>query len=156
VSEGWTENSNGNWLLIDGGEHEATVYKTDFEWRTVWNGARDGKARRLKAKHLTAEEQMTATEAAIAEGANSIKWWPPDDRWQTTKKGDGYYRRLSGATISVKRTRRGSWCVTNGSASLGSFGRTSWFASDAEARSAFDAFTRGEGGWHWVARDEAA
>jgi hypothetical protein len=155
VSEGWIENSNGNWVLLDDGL-EATVYRAGSEWGAVWNGAPDGRARKLKAKHLTAEEAMAAAEAAIAEGANSIKWWPPDDQWRITTKGDSYYRRHHGGTISVKRTRRGSWYVTNGSASLGCFGRTNWFASDGEARTAFDAFARGEGKWHWVARDEAA
>jgi hypothetical protein len=155
MREGWVENSKGNWVLLDGGCLEATVYKAGSEWGVIWNGAPDGRARKLKAKH-PAEEAMAATEAAIAEGANSIKWWPPDDQWQKTRKGDGYYRRHSGATISVKRTTRGSWFVTNGSAALGCFGRTKWFASDAEARSAFDAFARGDGEWHWVARNEAA
>jgi hypothetical protein len=155
MSDGWVENGKGNWVLLDG-DHEATVYRTDLDWRAIWNGASDGRARKLKAKHPTAEEAMAAAETAIAEGPNSMKWWPPDDQWRKTTRGDGYYRRYSGATISVKRTTRGSWFVTNGTASLGRFGRTNWFASDAEARNAFDGFTRGEGDWHWVARNEAA
>jgi hypothetical protein len=155
MDEGWVENSNGNWLLIDGREHEATVHKTDFEWRTVWNGAPDGKARRLKAKHPTAEEQMTATEAAIAEGANSIKWWPPDDQWKQSKSG-GYYRAQNGQLISVKKARTGSWFATNGSASLVRYGRKAWFPTAEEARAAIDAFARREGDWHWVSWSDAA
>jgi hypothetical protein len=156
VEEGWVENSNGNWVLIESGELEATVYKTDFEWRTVWNGAQDGKARRLKAKYETAEKAMVAAETAIAEGPNSICWWPPDDRWQTTKKGDGYYRKHNGQVVSVKRTRTGSWFATNGSASLGRYGRTAWFPTAEEARTAVDAFARREGDWHWVSWSETA
>ena len=37
----------------------------------------DDKPRRLKGKHPSAEEAIAATEAAIAEGQKSMKWWPP-------------------------------------------------------------------------------
>jgi hypothetical protein len=128
----WIENSNGNWVLIDDGV-EATVYEAGDEWSAVWNGAPDGKARRLKAKYSTSEEAIAAVEAAIAEGPNSMRWWPPDDQWLPTKKG-GYYRKYNGVVISVKQARSGAWFVTNGSASLGRYGRTTWFTTDAEAR----------------------
>jgi hypothetical protein len=155
VSEGWTENSKGNWVLRDDGDLEATVYKAGSEWGTVWNGARDGSARRLKAKHATAEEAMAAAESAIAEGSNSIKWWPPDEQWQQSQKG-GYYRKHDGQLISVKKAKSGSWFATNGSASLGRYGRTAWFPTAEEARAAVDAFASGASEWHWVARNEAA
>jgi hypothetical protein len=135
MTEGWVENSNGNWVLLDDGL-EATVYRAGSEWRAVWNGAPDGRARKLKAKLSTAEEAMAAAEAAIAEGPNSIKWWPPDEQWLQSQKG-GYYRKHDGQMISVKKASSGSWCATNGSASLGRYGRTNWFASDSEARNAF-------------------
>jgi hypothetical protein len=61
----WIENSNGNWVLIDDGV-EATVYEAGDEWRAVWNGASDGKPRRLKAKYSSDTEAMAATETAIA------------------------------------------------------------------------------------------
>jgi hypothetical protein len=155
MGEDWRENSNGNWLLIEDGKLEATVYAAGSEWGSVWN-ASDGRARRLKAKHQTAEEAMTATEAAIAAGPSSIFWWPPDDQWQTTKKGDGFYRKHSGQLISVKQAKTGSWFATNGTASLGRYGRTTWFPTAAEARAAVDALARGEGEWHWVSRSDAA
>jgi hypothetical protein len=47
------------------------VYAAGSEWGAVWN-APDGRARRLKAKHQTAEEAMAAAEAAIAAGLSSI------------------------------------------------------------------------------------
>jgi hypothetical protein len=84
-----------------------------------------------------------------------MKWWPPDDQWMPTKTG-GYYRRLNGDVISVKKAKSGSWFVTNGSAFLGRYGRTSWFATDAEARNAFDAFADGGGDSQWIRRSDAA
>jgi hypothetical protein len=151
----WTENRNGNWVLIGDDGIEATVYKSGDEWGGVWNGAEDGKPRRLKAKYTSATEAMAATESAIAEGSNSLRWWPPDDQWLPTKT-DGYYRRHNGTVVSVKRTKRGSWFVTNGNASLGRYGHTTWFTTDAEARTAFDTFPRGSDGWQWIRRSDAA
>jgi hypothetical protein len=156
MSDGWRENSNGNWVLIDGGELEATVYETDLGWGGVWNGAVDSKPRRLKGKHPTADEAMATAEAAIAEGPNSMKWWPPDDKWQTTIKGDGYYRKHNGQLISVKKAKSGSSFATNGSSSLGHHGRTAWFPAAEEARAAVDAFASGAGEWHWVSWSDAA
>jgi hypothetical protein len=155
MSDGWVENSNGNWLLLDDGYLEATVYKAGSEWGSVWNGAPDGRARKLKAKYPTADEAMAAAETAIAEGPNSIKWWPPDDQWQPTKKG-GHYRKHNGQVISVKQAKTGSWFATNGSALLGRYGRTAWFPTAQETRAAVDAFARREGDWHWASRSDAA
>ena len=98
---------------------------------------------------------MSAAEAAIEAGENSMGWWPPDDQWLPTKNG-GYYRKHKGMIISVKQAKSGSWFVTNGSASLGRYGRTTWFSTDAEARSAADAFTHGTGEWQWVRWAESA
>jgi hypothetical protein len=154
MSNGWVENTNGNWLLLDDGL-EATVYRAGPEWGTVWNGAPDGRARKLKAKHPTAEEAMGAAEAAIAEGPNSMKWWPPDEQWQQSQKG-GHYRKQDGQLISVKKAKSGSWFATNGSASLGRYGRAAWFPTAEEARVAVDAFARREGDWHWVSWSDAA
>jgi hypothetical protein len=150
----WVENSNGNWVLLDDGL-EATVYRAGSEWRAVWNGAPDGRARKLKAKLSIAEEAMAAAEAAIAEGPNSIKWWPPDEQWQQSQKG-GCYRKHSGQVISVKKSKTGSWFATNGGASLGRYGRTAWFPTAEEARAAVDAFANGVGEWHWVSWSDAA
>jgi hypothetical protein len=104
---------------------------------------------------LVALIRYAATEGAIAEGPNSMGWWPPDDQWLQTKKG-GFYRKHNGIVISVKRASSGSWYVTNGSASLGRYGRTNWFSTDAEARSAVDAFVRGSGEWQWIRWSEVA
>ena len=80
-----------------------------------------------------------------------MSWWPPEDEWLPTKKG-GYYRKHSGVVISVKRAKSGSWFATNSSASLGRYGRTTWFSSDADARAAVDALAQGVGDWHWVSQ----
>ncbi len=154
MSDSWRENSNGNWLLIEDDELEATVYAAGSEWGAVWN-APDGRARRLKAKHPTAEETIAAAEAAIALGANSLMWWPPDEQWLRTQKG-GYYRKHNGQVIAVKKTRTGAWFATNGGASLGRYGRTTWFPTAEEARAAVDAFATGAGEWHWVSWSNAA
>jgi hypothetical protein len=151
----WIETSNGNWVLPGDGGIEATVYAAGSEWGANWNGAPDGKRRRLKAKYSSSEEAIAAVETAIAEGANSMKWWPPDEQWLQTKAG-GHYRKLNGSMVSVKKAKSGSWFVTNGSASLGRHGSTTWFATDAEARSAFDAFAGGSDEWQWIRRSYAA
>ena len=155
MSEGWTENSNGNWVLIEDGELEATAYQTDLGWGGVWNGAPDGKVRRLKGKHTSPDEAISTVEQAITEGAKSMKWWPPDDEWQQTKIG-GYYGKHNGQLISVKKAKTGSWFATNGGASLGRYGRTTWFPTAVEARAAVDAFANGAGEWHWVSWSDAA
>jgi hypothetical protein len=155
VSDRWRENSNGNWVLIEDGELEATVYKTDLGWGSVWNGALDGKSRRHKGKHASAEEAIAATEAAIAEGQKSMKWWPPDDQWQQRKAG-GYYRKHNGRLISVKKAKTGSWFATNGDASMGRHGSTTWFPSPEEARAAVDPVANGGGEWHWVSWSDVA
>ncbi len=151
----WKETGNGNWVLLGDDGVEATVYQATDRWGAIWNGAPDGKPRHLKAKYPSAEEAIAATEAAIAEGSSSMKWWPPEDQWLPAKKG-GYYRKHNGVVISVKQARTGSWFVTNGTASLGRYGRTTWFATDAEARNAFDAFAGGSGEWQWIRRSDAA
>src|SRR6266702_1148775 len=105
----WKENGNGNWVLIDDyGDLVSTVYARNDSWRAIWNGARDGKARRLKATFDTAEDACRAAETAIAEGKGSTKWWPPDDEWLPTKTG-GYYRKRGGSIVSVKESKTKSW-----------------------------------------------
>jgi hypothetical protein len=155
MGDEWIKTDNGNWVLPGDDGVEATVYRAGSEWGAVWNGAPDGKTRRLKAKLPTAAEEIAATEAGIAEGADSVRWWPPDDQWLPTKK-EGFYRKHNGMVISVKQAKSGSWFAANGSASLGRYGRTTWFSTDSEARSAADALVRGSGEWQWVRWSEVA
>ena len=70
----WRENAKGNWVLIDGGDLTATVHSTGNGWGAIWNGAADGKARRLKMKFRSAEEAMGIVDSAIAEGERSPRW----------------------------------------------------------------------------------
>ena len=151
----WKESATGNWLLVGDAGIEATVYQAGSDWGAVWNGASDGKSRRLKAKHESPEETMAAAEAAIAAGEGSRLWWPPDHQWLPTKKGV-FYRKHNGMVISVKQARSGSWFATNSSATLGRYGRTTWFSTDAEARSAADAYAGGLGEWQWIRWKEVA
>jgi len=155
MDDEWIETDNGNWVLAGDDGLEATVYRAGTEWGAVWNGAPDGKARRLKAKLPSAAETIAAAGLAIAEGPNSMRWWPPDDQWLPRQKG-GYYRKHNGMVISLKPAKSGSWFVTNGSASLGRYGRTTWFATEAEARNAFDAFARGSYELQWIRWSEVA
>jgi hypothetical protein len=67
----WIETDKGNWVLPGDDEVEATVYRAGSEWGAVWNGAPDGKARRLKAKHSTAREPRLAVQAAIETDAQA-------------------------------------------------------------------------------------
>jgi hypothetical protein len=93
---------------------------------------RSSKLRGLKAKYSIADEAMAAVETAIKEGQASLKWWPPEDQWQPAKKG-GYYRKHKGVVISVKQAKSGAWFAANGSASLGRYGRTTWFTTGSDA-----------------------
>jgi hypothetical protein len=149
--EGWRETSNGNWVLLGIEIVEATVYATaDCRWGAIWNGALDGKPRRLKAKLDTAEEACRAVETAIEEGDWSEMWWPPEDQWQKGKKGN-CYRKVNGITVSIKQARSKSWYAVNSAGGrIGFCGRTSWFATEAQARSAVDALASGIGEWRWV------
>ena len=150
----WKETENGNWVLLDDGV-VATVYKAGNEWGAVWNGAPDGKPRRLVAKLPSSDETISAAETAIAEGERSLRWWPPECDWRQNKKGDGFYRKHNGLTISVKQAKSGSWYAINlHGALLRQGGRPTWFASAAEARNAVDGFADGIGTWTWVARKE--
>jgi hypothetical protein len=86
----WKETTNGNWVLIDTGDLIATVHSTENGWGAIWNGAADGRGRRLKVKFQSAEEAMRIVESAIAEGeryavnmhglrlgqANRTTWFP--------------------------------------------------------------------------------
>jgi hypothetical protein len=154
MTEGdWRETGNGNWVLPGLEGVEATVYTThDSMWGAIWNGALDGKPRRLKAKLDSAEEACRAIETAIEEGEQSLRWWPPDDHWQKSKKG-GCYRKLNGGTVSVKQAKSKAWYAVNAVGGLVGIGdRPSWFATETEARSAVDALASGTGEWRWVTR----
>jgi hypothetical protein len=148
----WRETNNGNWVLIDG-VLQATVYATEGSlWGGIWNGAGDGKARRLKEKCDSAEEACRAVESAIEEGESSLRWWPPDDTWAARKDG-GCYRKLNGLVISVKQAKSKSWYVVNSAgALLGRSGRAAWFPTEGEARDAANASAAGVGDWGWVSR----
>ena len=57
MSEKWIENSKGNWVWVSSDRLRATVYGThDGMWGAIWNGAVDGRPRRLKAKFECAED----------------------------------------------------------------------------------------------------
>ena len=146
----WHETESGNVALIEDGELEATVYRAGPSWGAVWNGAADGRPRRMKQKCDDPETAMSSVETAIAEGKDSMRWWPPDDEWQKTKKG-GFYRKLNGLTVSVKQAKSGSWYAVNSAGEfLGNGGRTTWFSTDNEARAAVNAIAAGCGDWTWV------
>jgi hypothetical protein len=152
MSDGdWRETANGNWVLPGTEGIEATVYATrDSEWGVVWNGARDSKARRLKKKFDSAENACRAAEAAIREGEQSLKWWPPEGQWQKGKKG-GAYRKANGSVSSVKQARSGSWYAVNSAGRLlGQSGRACWFSTEGAARDAVDATASGSSQWSWV------
>jgi hypothetical protein len=146
------ENENGNWVLAFDGSVEATVYATaDGQWGAIWNGASDGKARRLKGKYDQANHACDAVDLAIEEGEKSLRWWPTDDQWQMAKKG-GFYRKINGLTVSVKQAKSGSWFAVNAAGGfLGKNGRPTWFSTEKEALAAVDTLAVSGGGWRWVA-----
>jgi hypothetical protein len=153
MSEGWMVNSKGNWVWVD---HfigvRATVYRgADGLWGAIWNGAKDHRTRRLKGKFEDAQEAQSSLVVADLEGELSDRWWPPDDEWLESKKG-GYYRKINGAVISVKRAKSGSWYVVQAGVLLGRGGSPAWFATADQARTAADEFATGRGGYSWVFR----
>lgn len=151
--EGWTENENGNWVLLDNYGVEATVYRTEMGWRAIWNGADNGQPRRLKGSFDCPDEAMSAVEDAIEEGERSPEWSVPVSESRRTRKGDGIYRMDHGVTYSVKRARSGSFYAVNMYGQLlGQAGRPTWFPTETAARKAVNALIRGEGGWTWVKR----
>ena len=144
MDSGWHETESGNWVLIEGGALEATVYVTGSSWGAIWNGAADGRPRRMKQKCDDPETAMASVETAIAEGKDSLRWWPPDQQWQPTKKG-GWYRKLNGLIVSVKQAKSGSWYAVNAAGGfLGKGGRPTWFGTEKEARAAVDTLAVGE------------
>jgi hypothetical protein len=150
MNSDWRETESGNWVLIEGEELEATVYRTGASWGAVWNGAADGRSRRMKQKCDDPETAMSSVETAIAEGKDSLRWLPPDQQWQPTKMG-GWYRKLNGLIVSVKQAKSGSWYVGNSAGGfLGKEGRTTWFSTDKQARDAADAIAAGGGDWGWI------
>lgn len=148
----WKETTNGNWVLIDTGDLIATVHSTENGWGAIWNGAADGiRGRRLKVKFQSAEEAMRIVESAIAEGERSPRWEEMKTGWKKTKKGNGYYRKHGGVTISVKQAKSGSWYAVNmHGLRLGQANRTTWFPTAEQAREAVAAFLGGDYKWCWT------
>lgn len=152
-AEDWVQNSNGNWLWFhDDNGHVATAYACSHgTWRGIWNGAADGKPRRLKAMGESPEEVQSLLEKAALEGDTSNLWWPPDDQWSETKKGS-YQRRVNGATVTVKKTKTGSWYAVQVDGLLGRAGHPLWFSTADEARKAVNLFALGSGNMDWITR----
>ena len=111
-------------------------------WGAIWNGAPDGRPRRLKGKFDYVDDARSALELAAAEGKYSEKWYPPDGEWQTSKAG-GYYRRLDGTVVSVKKAKSGAWYATLAGAVLGQQGRPTWFQAPEDAQRAVEVFAQG-------------
>jgi hypothetical protein len=144
--DGWRETDNGNYVLIEGGDLVATVFSKDGEsWGAVWNGAADGKPRFLKARCDSAEEAQALLEDAI-EGGDEARWWPIDNQWTLSKKGDPY-RRVEGAgAITVKRAKSGSFFACGADGLLRQGGKPMWFPTAAAARAAVDRYAAGVSG----------
>lgn len=152
TEDGWVENNNGNWVWIYGGEVIATVFTySDESWGAVWSGSGDGEPRFLKARCNSAEEAQSLLEDAIEEGDGSSLWWPANNQWTESKKGS-YYRKVDGATISVKQAKSGSWYAAGIDGVLGQGGRPMWFKTAEEACKAVDLFAVGSGGMQLIAR----
>jgi hypothetical protein len=152
MTEGWIENSNGNFVWVECGEVRATVYACGDMWGGIWSGAMDGQPRRLKGKFARPEDAQAAVEKADHQGERSELWWPPDSKWLPTKKG-GYYRKINGAVVSVKQSKSGSWyAVHMNGALLGQHGSPEWFSTAEEARKAVAALAAGSGTYSWIRR----
>jgi hypothetical protein len=146
----WVENGNGNFVVRDGSSVLATVYRAGDEWGANWNGALDGKARRLKAKYLTSEEACEAAEKAIDEGQASKKWWPLDGEWRRNRNGNAS-TTIDQVSVVVKQARTGSFYVASAlGGMLGRGGRTGWFYTEQDAMNAVRELLLHSGDWTWV------
>jgi hypothetical protein len=147
--EKWVENAKGNLVAVGDDRVIGTVYRTDDGcWSAVWNKAAD-RPLRLKGKRRSAEEVQDTIERAESVGIDPDKWYPPDSEWQPRKEG-GHYRKLSGAIVSVKQARSGSWYATMSGALLGQGGEPTWFANEHEAMAAVDQSERRRGDRAWI------
>jgi hypothetical protein len=136
--DGWIETDNGNWVLIESDELVATVFTySDGDWGAVWNGPSG--PRYLKARCDSVEEAQSLLEQAIKKGGKSPLWRPDDNQWTESKKG-GYYRKVDGATVSVKQAKSGSWYAVGMGGMLGQGGHPIWFKTVEEAREAVNRF----------------
>src|SRR5262249_37219904 len=143
------ENGNANFVVRDGSSVLATVYSTGDEWCANWNGAPDGKARRLKAKYPTSEEACEAAERAIDEGQGSKKWWPLDGEWRRTEKGNPH-TMIDTVPVSVKRARSGYFYVANALRGLlGRGSKPAWFSTEQDAMNAVTELRAHCGDWAW-------
>lgn len=146
-------NSNGNHVWVLGGGVRATIYQTrDGRWGGIWNGAADGKARRLKGTFDDAEDAVLAIELADQQGEHSARWHTPDDQWKKRKAG-GYYKKVKGTIVSVKQAKSGSWyAATMNGAFLGQDGDPTWFNTAEEAVRAVEARLAGSVDYAWISR----
>ena len=72
MDEGWNENANGNWVLIDAGDLTATGYaEQENSTGAVWNGAAGSRFRRLKVKFDRQKEAIFIAKDALGGGGNS-------------------------------------------------------------------------------------
>lgn len=154
MSDKWIVNENGNHIWVASNGPRATVYPTpDHTWAAVWNGALDGRPRRLKEKFAYPEDAEDAVEVADNEGQESDKWWPPDAEWIANKNG-GYRRKVNGVVVSVKQAKSGSWYATRmGGMMLGQNGQTTWFRTAGEACGAVNAYEARQGSWRWIGQN---
>ena len=147
--EKWVRNAKGKLVAVTSGRIIGTVYQTDDGcWSAVWNNATD-RPLRLKGKRRSAEEVQDIIERAEAAGITPDNWYPPDNEWQSRKKG-GHYRKLSGSTVSVKQAKSGSWYAAIKGGSLGQGGQPAWFTDEREAMAAVDQLRHRRGGWEWI------
>jgi hypothetical protein len=146
----WVQNDNGNWLWIDDDQLIATLFTySDGSWGAVWNNSEDGEPRFLKARCDSAEEAKSLFYDAIEEGDQSPLWWPAGNQWTESKKGS-YYRKVDGATISVRQAKSGSWYAVGMEGLLSQGGRPLWFKTADEARKAVDRFALGHSGMRLI------
>jgi hypothetical protein len=150
--EKWICNAKGNFVALGGGVVIGTVYqKDDGSWGGVWSGGAGEPSRRLKGEYWSAEEVQEIIDQTERDGMDPDLWYPSNGEWQQAKKG-GYYRRLFGSIVSVKRAKLGSWYATMENALIGQRGQPTWFADDQAAKAAVDQLANRCGSWEWIER----
>jgi hypothetical protein len=146
----WVENAKGNLVALGNGSVIGTVYRTHGgRWSGVWTGGTEGQPLRLKGEYWSPKAVQEVIERTERDGMDPDRWYPPDHKWQSAKKG-GYYRRLFGSTVSVKQAKSGSWYATTNGGLLGRRGQPVWFIDGREAMAAVDQSEDRRGSWEWI------
>lgn len=122
----WTINDKGNKVLVNAGEHVATVFrKAGGTWGAIISG-------RLLIAVEESSEAMIAYVHKVLIDPSSARYVAPCEGWRQSKTG-GYYKRTKKGIVSIKQAKSGSWYVTTQDGILPSQENPRWCNTAEEA-----------------------